>query len=467
MRRHLALLLAATALVAGCDLAPRHVRPVGAVPATFPQSGSSTQAAVDARDVTAIAWRDFFLDDKLRQVIALGLENNRDLRVGAANVLQARSQYRVQRADRFPTLDLSASHESSRTPSTVESGTILKTEAFSYDVGVSAFELDFFGRVRNLSRAAFEQYLATQEAQRSLRISLIAEIGSAYLSLAADQALLDLARDTLESYRASLEVTRARFSIGIVGELDIRQAETALEGARGDVASLTTQVAQDRNALDLLAGAPVPTDLLPAPLDEATLVLADLPANLQSSILLQRPDVIGAEHLLRAQEANIGAARAAMFPTVSLTAAFGGLSNALSNLFDGNAEAWNVTPTISLPLFDAGRRNANLRYSQASREAAVATYEKTLQTAFREVADALALRGTISVQIDAREKGTRSAVRAALLSDARYRSGVDNYLVTLDAQRTSYAARQLLTATRLARAQNLIQLYRSLGGGLQ
>ena len=306
-----------------------------------------------------------------------------------------------------------------------------------------------------------------EEARRSVRISLIAEIASAFLSLAADQEQQAVSREALESFRQSLDLTRARFQTGIASELDVRQAETGYQGARNDLAALAAQIAQDRNALDLLAGTAVSEELLPAPMDDASnYTRSDLPAGLSSSVLFKRPDVQMAEHQLIAQEANIGAARAAMFPTISLTSAIGLIANPLSGLFKPGAGEWNVTPSATLPIFDAGRRRANLRFAKAGREGAISTYEKTLQTAFREVADALATRGTIVERVDAQMARARAATAAATLSFARYRVGVDSFLVALDSPRTADAARQDLVSTRLARAGNLVQLYRAFGGGL-
>lgn len=475
MTRSLLALLTGASLLAGCNFAPDHVRPQGAVPATLPQGGIYPPAASDAPDVSAIGWRDFFVDPRLRDVIALGLENNRDLRVAAANVLQARAQYRVQRADQLPTVGVGAGATVANAMGAMASGGGAAAgaaggdtvEIYSVNVGVSAFELDLFGRVRNLSRAALEQYFASEEAQRAARISLIAEIASAWLTLAADRDQLAIARDTLESLRQSLDLTQAQFRNGVASELAVRQADTLYQGARNDIAAIETQIARDENALRLLVGTTVAPELLPQGLGEGEHTLADLPANLSSEVLLRRPDVLQAEHQLIAQNANIGAARAAMFPTISLTASLGTISTALSGLFGSGSESWSVGPSANLPIFDFGRRRGNVQYAEASQQAAVATYERTLQTAFREVADALALRGTIGEQVAAQTARTDSAQVAARISDARFRNGVDSFLTSLDAQRTAYAARQQLVTTRLTRETNLVELYRSLGGGLR
>ena len=472
VRPILALLLAGSALSA-CNLAPNYVRPSGAVPAALPEGGVYPRAATDAPDVTAIGWRDFFTDDRLRQVIQLGLDNNRDLRVAAANVLQARAQYRVQRADILPSISAngSATYTNSASAAATTGGAAgggsTDIQYFQANVGFSAFELDLFGRLRNLSKAALEQYFATEEAQRTTRISLIAEIATAWLTLASDQDQLRLSQNTLKTFEQTLDLTRAQFRIGIASELESRQAETNYQAARNDIAALQTKIAQDQNALNLLVGTTVTADLLPAALGDGRVTRDALPANLSSEVLLRRPDVLQAEHQLIAQNANIGAARAAFFPRISLTAALGTISSGLTGLFGAGTGTYNVAPSVALPLFDAGRNKGNLDYAKASQQAAVATYEKTIQTAFREVADALAQRGTIDEQVSAQTARASAAQVAAKLSDARYRAGVDSFLVALDAQRTAYAAEQQLVTTRTTRSSNLIELYRALGGGLQ
>ena len=472
VRPILVLLLAGSALSA-CNLAPKYVRPSGAVPAALPEGGIYPRAATDAPDVTAIGWRDFFTDDRLRQVIQLGLDNNRDLRVAAANVLQARAQYRVQRADILPSINANGSATYTNSlgaaggAGAAGGGSSTDIQYFQANVGFSSFELDLFGRLRNLSKAALEQYFATEEAQRTTRISLIAEIATAWLTLASDQEQLRLSQSTLKTFEQTLELTRAQFRIGVASELESRQAETNYQAARNDIATLQTRIAQDQNALNLLAGTTVSADLLPAALGDGRVTRDALPANLSSEVLLRRPDVLQAEHQLIAQNANIGAARAAFFPRISLTAALGTISSGLSGLFGAGTGTYNVAPSVALPLFDAGRNKGNLDYAKASQQAAVATYEKTIQTAFREVADALAQRGTIDEQVSAQTARVNAAQVAAKLSDARYRAGVDSFLVALDAQRTAYAAEQQLVTTRTTRSSNLIELYRALGGGLQ
>ena len=504
----LAALALSTAL-AGCNLAPKYERPTGAVPAALPQGGVYPRAASDVPDVSAIGWRDFFLDPRMRQVIETGLANNRDLRIAAGNVLQARAQYRIQRSDLVPTTTLSGSATYTNnifgatganagagaggaTGGGAGTGTggggvgggiggggagagvggagvgssSSNIEFYSVNAGFSAFELDLFGRVRNLSRAALEQYFATEEAQRSTRISLIAEIATAWLTLASDQEQLQLSRRTLQTFAETLRLTQAQFRIGVASELEARQADTNYQSARNDIATLTTRVAQDQNALNLLVGTTVPADQLPAGLGQASYTRDSLPGDVSSEVLLRRPDVLQAEHQLIAQNANIGAARAAFFPRISLTATIGTISTALSGLFGGGSFTYTGAPSIGLPLFDGGAVKGNLDYARASQQVAVSTYERAIQTAFREVADALAQRGTIGEQVAAQSARANAAQVAARLSEARYRAGVDSFLVSLDAQRVSYAAQQQLVTTRLNSASNLVELYRSLGGGI-
>ncbi|MDB5737053.1 MAG: transporter [Sphingomonas bacterium] len=478
-------IIALPLILAGCDLAPRYQRPALVAPSTLPQGGPYP-ALSGTGTVAAVGWKDFFTDERLRQTIALGLANNRDLRIAAANVIQARAQYHVQRADLLPTITAGASASvrhtgtngatvgssggtgtttggSTSTNVSSSGGTV---DSYSADLGISAFELDLFGRVRNLTKAAQDQYFATQAGQNSTRISLIAEIATAWLTMASDEDQLAVSKDTLKSFQQSLDITRAQFGKGIISELDVRQAETNLQTARYDLAQLTSQIAQDQNALNLLVGTTVSAELLPYGLGGDAHTLSDLPAGLSSTVLLNRPDVLQAEDQLKAQNANIGAARAAFFPTISLTTAAGTASGGLSGLFTGGSWSYNASSSGLLTLFDFGRNQANLHYAQASRDAAVATYEKTVQTGFREVADALAQRGTIAEQIAARAALTDSAAKAAFLADARYKGGIDTYLNSLLAERTLYTARQSLVQTRLARASNLVELYRALGGGL-
>lgn len=477
MKRSFIACLAGATMLAGCNLAPKYVRPAGAAPATLPQGGVYPPAPTDAPDITSVGWRDFFLDARLRLVVETGIANNRDLRIAAASVLQARAQLRAQRASLVPAIGVTgsatytnnvfgASGASAGGAGSASGSGGSDLEFYSLNAGFSNFELDLFGRVRNLARAAQEQVFASEEAQRSTRISLIAEIANAWLTMAADQELLRVARATLATFRQTRDLTAAQFRIGVGSELEVSQAETNYQAARDDIAALETRIAQDQNALNLLVGTTVAADQLPVGLVDAGITLDALPSGLSSDVLLRRPDVLQAEHQLIAQNANIGVARAAFFPTISLTATVGTISTGLSGLFSDGSFSYTGAPGISLPLFDGGRRQGNLDYARASRDVAVATYERTIQIAFREVADALAQRGRIGEQVDAQTARASAAATAARLSDARFRAGVDSFLTTLDAQRTAYAAEQQLIDTRLTQARNLVTLYRSLGGGV-
>ena len=488
LSRKTALVFATGLTLAGCNLAPKYVRPESAVPVMTP--AGPAYAATDAAGAIMPAdtsWEVFFTDDRLRRVIRTALENNRDLRVSVANVAQARAQYRVQRADLFPTLAANGGATYQKSPFGVVGGgtgggtggtgggtgggaggavSSGRADIYSANVGVSAWEIDLFGRIRNLTQAQQEQYFAAEENRNAAQVSLIAEIATQWLTMAADQDRLKIARDTERAFGQTVKLTQDRFRIGIASELEVRQARTSYDQARSDIAEATTLIAQDQNALNLLAGTTLTADMLPARLEETSPTLENLPANLPSEVLLRRPDIASAEHQLIAANANIGAARAAFFPNISLTAAFGTISLGLSNLFGSGTQNWSVAPSVSQTLFDFGRNKGNLRYAQATRDAAVATYEKSIQTGFREVADALARRGTIGAQLQAQTSLRDNAAGAFKLSELRFRAGIDTFLNTLDSQRSLYTAQQSLLAARLTRDSNSVELYRALGGGV-
>lgn len=465
------LTLAATVslVLTGCTMAPRYERPAAPVADTWP--GGAAYAPAEAGDKTAagLPWREFIVDEKLQKVIEQALANNRDLRSALANIQAARAQYRIQRADLFPQIngDVSGTRSKSLASGglTGATGRPIESEFYTANIGLSAFEIDLFGRVRSLSNAALESYFATSEAGRATRISLIAETASAYLTLAADNSLLDLSRRTVESAQRTMEVTRKRLEAGVSSRLDVRQAETIYQQARADLASTTALIAQDRNALELLAGGRVADELLPTDLPDNHW-LADVPAGLSSSVLLSRPDVLQAEHQLKSANANIGAARAAFFPRLSLTASTGLASTELSDLFSHGASIWSVGPSLVLPIFNGGANVANLQYANAQRDLFVSQYELAIQTAFKEVADALAVRGTIQDQLDAQRALVDAASDSYQLSEARYTKGVDTFLNALDAQRTLYNAEKSLVSARLTASDNVVTLYRVLGGGL-
>ncbi|WP_232311715.1 AdeC/AdeK/OprM family multidrug efflux complex outer membrane factor [Thauera chlorobenzoica] len=452
-------------MLGACSLIPAYERPAAPVAASFPHAPATAPAAPA---VDAIAWRDYFADPRLRELIALALENNRDLRVAALAIERARAQYGIQRAELFPSIALSGGQNAQRAPGAFSAGgESTVSRQYSASLGFAAYELDFFGRVRSLEEQALQTYLGTEEARRSAHISLVAEVAGAWLRLGADRERLALARNTVETRQKSYELTRRSFELGAVSALDLHQAETLLQGARADAARYTAQVAQDENALALVVGVAVPAALLPQALGGDVAAVAELPAGLPSEVLARRPDILQAERALQAANASIGAARAAFFPRISLTASAGSASTALDGLFESGSRAWSFVPQIRLPIFEAGRLQASLDVAEIQRDIQVAEYEKAIQSAFREVADALAERATLAEQLDARRRLAAAARRSFELSEARYRGGVDSYLSLLDAQRSLYAAELELIATRLSDATNRVALYKALGGGWQ
>ena len=454
--------LATAALVAGCGvLEPRLPEAQPGIRTDWPAVPPSAPAPAGepAASAADIGWRDFVTEPKLEEVIALALANNRDLRVAVLNVERARAQYRIQRADRVPSVDASAS--------LLRTGGDDRpvTETYAASLGVTEFELDLFGRVRNLSEAALQRYFAQEENRRSAQLALVAEVANAWLTLAADQEQLRVVQSTLETREQYYALTAKRYEFGAVSALDLSQARTQVEAARADVARYAGQVAQDGNALELLVGAPLPPELQPSSFDESATGVAPLPAGLPSEVLLRRPDVLAAEHLLRAANANIGAARAAFFPSIRLTGTTGSVSDELSGLFDSGTGVWTFAPQVIVPIFQGGRLRAGLAAARADRDIALAQYEKSIQAGFREVADALALTATLAEQRVAREATVDAAAEADRLSRARYEAGRDSYLVLLEAQRTLYLAQQALVITRLAEQSNRVTLYKALGGG--
>ncbi|MBE7374163.1 efflux transporter outer membrane subunit [Pseudomonas lopnurensis] len=456
-------LLLPALLLAGCvNLAPDYQQPQAPIPSQWPTSAEQGRTTVD------IAWQDFFLDARLRQVIDQALANNRDLRVAILNVEKARALYRVQRAERLPTLNAGASGSHDRTPASLSSSTggASTSHQYSAELGLSGYELDLFGRIRNLSEAALEDYLALEQTGRSTRISLLAEVANAWLTLAADRDLLRLAEETLTSQQASYQLLQRSHVLGNTSGLALAQAQSTVESARVDVAAYQSQVQQDINTLNLLVGASPSEDLLPAGLTQSSAELLEIPAGLPSSLLQQRPDVLAAEHALKAANVDIGAARADFFPSISLTASAGTSSAALSGLFKGGSGAWSFAPSVSLPIFDAGANRANLKAAERERDIQLATYEQTLQSAFREVADVLAERGTLRQRMEAQQALVDATDKSYRLADALYRNGASSYLDALDSQRELYAARQSLISLRLTEQSNRIGLYRVLGGGI-
>lgn len=450
-------ILAASLALAGCaSMAPTYERPAAPVATQWPvpQGGATQAKAAD------LGWREFFTDARLQALIEQALANNRDLRVAVLNVQRAQAQYGVQQADRLPSVNAAAAQSATRSPG----GSI--SRQYTATLGVSAWELDLFGRVKSLNDAALQQYLATDDARRSAQLSLVAEVAGAYLTLAADQEKLRLAEQTLLSRQDGLRLTQRLQAAGVASALDLRQAEIAAETAQTDLAGLTTQVAQDRNALALLVGQPLTPEQLPvAGTATAVTQTAELAAGLPSEVLLARPDVQQAERTLQAANANIGAARAAFFPRISLTASAGSASGELDGLFRSGSGLWTFMPQVSLPIFDAGRNQANLSIAQVDRDIALAQYEKAIQAAFRDVADALAARATLGQQIASQQRLVAQTQDALRLAEARFRQGLDDRLATLDAQRSLYAAEQGLISSRLAQQVNRVTLYKVLAGG--
>ncbi|HEY6001398.1 MAG TPA: efflux transporter outer membrane subunit [Anaeromyxobacter sp.] len=428
-------------------------------------STAGAAAAPSASEIADLGWRDVFPDERLGAIIALALENNRDLRVASLNVELTRAQHRIQRSAELPVLVATGSGARQRVPRDLSLSREPATTS-TYTVGGSlAFELDLFGRLRSLSGAALEQFLQTEEARRSVQLSLVAAVATQYLFVRALDDQIALARGTLETLQASYALTQRTYQAGRTSELDLRTAEAQVEAARFNLSAAELQRTQAEDALVLLVGAPLPTSLpAPRPLD-AQRVVADLPSGVSSEVLQRRPDVLSAEHSLLSANAVIGAARAAFFPSITLTA-FGGKASAdLSNLFLPGADTWSFAPRINLPIFAGGALRASLDVAEVRKSIEVARYERAIQVAFREVADALAARDALGTQLEAQEARVRAEQRRYELSDLRYRKGVDSYLVVLTAQRDLFAAQQGLILTRLARLANLVDLYRALGGG--
>lgn len=450
----------------GCTLAPEYTRPEAPVPAGWPSGPAYKDNAGKPSDVPAadIAWRDFFVDERLQKVIDLALANNRDLRLAALNVEMARALYGIKRAELLPTVNAEASGSKQRIPPNVMGfPEQLTIERYDVSLGISSWEIDFFGRIRSLKDAALQEYLATEQARRSAQISLMAEVANTYLTLTADRELLRLAQETLRAQEASYNLIRRRYEVGASSELDLRQAETRVDAARVDIARYTGIVAGDENALMLLVGSPVPEGLLPTELNTVTL-LQDISPGLPSDVLQRRPDILQAENQLKAANANIGAARAAFFPRIALTGTIGTASSELSGLFNYGSGTWSFAPQIIMPIFDSRTWSA-LDASKVDREIVLTQYEKAIQAAFREVADALAQRGTLGDQMAAQQSLVEATAESYRLSDLRYKSGIDSYLSVLDAQRSLYGAQQGLISVRLSRLTNLMTLYKVLGGG--
>jgi len=466
MHRYLLLLLIVIVFGAGgCTLAPKYTRPVAPVPVDWPKGAAyqETGTATVAPAPSELNWQEFFPDENLQKIITTALKNNRDLRLATLNVERARALYGIQRAELLPAVNAIGSMSRQRVPADLSStGKAMTLEQYGVNFGISAWEIDFFGRIRSLKDRALEEYLATDQARRGAQILLVSTVANAYLTLAADRENLRLASSTLASQEAAYRLIRKRHEVGLVSELDLRRAQSQVDAARGDVARYTQLVAQDENALNLLIGSPLPGELLPTGLG-SVIPPKEISPGTSSELLLQRPDVLMAEHRLRAANANIGAARAAFFPRIALTSAIGTASAELSGLFKSGSDVWSFAPQIVLPIFDARTWSA-YDATKIDREIAVAQYEKAIQTAFREVADALAVQGTVNQQITAQQSLVDAFAETYRLSNLRYTKGIDSYLSVLDAQRSVYAAQRGLIVLHLARLINQVTFYKVLGG---
>ncbi|WP_343666927.1 efflux transporter outer membrane subunit [Paraburkholderia tropica] len=474
---------AVTALSACIDLSPSYQRPAAPVAASWPDaaSGASSGAAANASSSGTLAadigWRSFFVDPRLQRTIALALSNNRDLRIAILDIEKERAEYRIERASLFPEIDLGGSDEAERTPTSVrraesgESATTTgasgeTTHVYSANLGFTSYEIDLFGRVRNLSKAALETYLSSIETRRSTQISLVSDVASDWLTLASDKRLLVIAQETQASQQRTFDLVDREHTLGAASALDVEQAQASLQSARNSTAQAQTTAEQARNALELVVGTRVPDADLPDAQVDPVASITSIPAGIPSAVLQRRPDVLAAEHTLKADNADIGAARANFFPTISLTAALGFESPALAQLFTGGNRAWSFEPSAVIPIFDAGQNRATLDAAKVTFKIDVATYEKTIQTAFEEVANALATRKTIDEQLDAQTRTVKADQHAYDLTMQLYQQGSDSLIDALTEQRLLYTAQQSLVATQLSAQTSLITLYAALGGGV-
>ena len=466
MKNSIVLIPGVFIFLCSCTLMPQYTQPEVPIPTNWPigVAYDDAKSSLEAPFASELPWREYFTDERLQEIIQTALYNNRDLRVAALNVEKARAMYGIQRAELLPVLNAVGQGGKERVPadfsSTMRATTV---EQYSANLGVSSWEIDFFGRIRSLEKKALEEFFATEQARRSTQILLVSEVANAYLTLAADRGNLNLAQSTYEAQLSTYDMIRRRHEVGLASELDLRQVQTRVDAAQVDIALYTRLAAQDENALNLLVGSPVPTRLLPEDVSTVS-PPREISAGVSSLVLLNRPDILQAEHLLKASNANIGAARAAFFPRISLTAAVGTASNDLSGLFKSGSGTWSYTPQVILPIFDARLWSA-LDASEVERKIVLAQYEKAIQTAFAETADALAMWGTVESQLSAQKSLVFAQSETYRLSYARYTKGTDNYLGVLDAQRSLYSSQQGLVSLRQAKLANQVRLYAVLGGG--
>jgi outer membrane protein, multidrug efflux system len=482
MRRSAVAICAVTiAALSACTMEPHYSRPAAPVASTW---NGNAAAAADKTDVADLGWKQFFPDPVLQRLIDLALANNRDLRVAVLNVQATQAQYRIQRADLFPTISATGLEQVEKYPagvlgastgaSTGSSGSVGATvpggstfRFYEVGVGFTSYEIDLFGKIRSLNHAALEKYFSSEETRRSSQLTLVAEVASAYLAILADETILKVTRETLDSQTASYDLTKKSLDAGTTTALALRQAATTVDTARANLAEYTRQAAQDRNALMILIGVPIPEDIVFSTDISVETMSADLPVGVPSEVLARRPDVLAAEHDLVSANADIGAARAAFFPSITLTGNYGTASTQLSGLFKKGSSAWTFSPQISLPIFAGGANVANLDLSKIEKNVFIAQYEKALQTAFREVDDALAARGTLDEQLAAQRALLDDSSEEYRLAEMRFRNGVDSFLPVLDAQRGLYTAQQAVVSLELQRLQNMATLYKALGGGMK
>ena len=459
--------VAAAAALSACSMAPKYAQPqveTGSFPAVSGSLNPTGQVAA-----TRLGWQDYFADARLQALMALALENNRDLRVAALNVEAVRAQYAIARADRLPALGATGTGNKGRVAQDLSGavGQSYITESYTAGLGIAAFELDLFGRVKSLSDNALNQYFAQTQNRDAAQISLIATVAKAYFAERSAQERMDLAARVLKSREESKKLTDLKFKSGVISAIDVRVAETQIETARADYAVAEQARTQARTALALLIGQPLPDNLPAGASLDAQFVNAELPVGLPSEILYQRPDVRAAEFALKGANANIGAARAAFFPRITLTGSIGSGSTELSGLFTGGNSTWSFMPQISLPIFTWGQNKANLDLATVRKNIAVAQYEQTVQAAFKDVADALSARGTLQRQYQAQQNSARAQADRYRLVNMRFSHGISSSLELLDAERDSYSAQQALLATRQTLLENRADVYKVLGGGLQ
>ncbi|MFA5488456.1 MAG: efflux transporter outer membrane subunit [Candidimonas sp.] len=457
-----------TVALAGCSLAPKYERPAAPVPDRFPgQESAASQPEPSASHGADLGWQDFFRDERLKSLIQIALDNNRDMRIAVQRIEEARAQYGVARSEQFPTIGVGGSGQATRYPPPLRQGgenSPSVARIYQAGVGLTAFELDFFGRVRNLSEAAFQQFLATEQARQTVHINLVAQVAEAYFRLLAAQQTEHLIEQTVASRENTLKIVQSRYDVGVVSALDLNQARSQLNTVRADLAAIKRAQAQALNALHLVLGAEIPAGLSEPAVFGRDQLMSGIPVGLPSDLLQRRPDIRAAEHGLLAANANIGAARAAFFPNISITGMLGFASTQLGGLFSSGNRFWQFSPQVQMPIFSGGV-TGNLALAEARSNIAVSTYEKTIQVAFREVADALAGEETYSGQLDALRDMEQSSAETLKLAQLRYETGVDSFLQVQNAEVDLYTTQRAFLQTGLDSLLNRVELYKALGGG--